>query len=204
MAEKGHTRLRAARAAARKQSPDNSRGAARGRSTAGLPGGTGIPGDSGSARTHSFDHDSSGAQEPLRCDCPLDTTSADASAARTQSQTNRRQSAESPRIHSLPPVEFDGLPLPEDVRPSFEMAALMNLCREATEIGYQLSVAYSMAVTFKKAVRAHVPLDDEDILPCLSVGVLDVLEVQIRRLDTLHDHLTRALYGPPDPAPSRL
>jgi hypothetical protein len=96
----------------------------------------------------------------------------------------------------LPEVVFDGVPLGAGERPSFEHATLAALCREASDIGYQLAVAYATALTFRKAVRDYIPVDDLDITPCLSAGVIDVLDAQVHRLDTLRDHLTRAFYAP--------
>jgi hypothetical protein len=96
----------------------------------------------------------------------------------------------------LPPVEFDTEPLGAAERPSFEQATLVALCREASDIGYQLAMAYAMALTFRRAVRDYIPVDDLDITPCLSAGVIDVLDAQVHRLDTLRDHLTRAFYTP--------
>jgi hypothetical protein len=98
----------------------------------------------------------------------------------------------------LPQVEFDGVPLGAAQRPSFDHATLSALCQEASEIGFQLSVAYATALTFRKAVRDYIPVDDDDITLCLDVGVIDILDAQHHRLATLQEHLTRAFYGPAD------
>jgi hypothetical protein len=96
----------------------------------------------------------------------------------------------------LGPVMFDTPPLAEG--PSFDHATLSALCQEASEIGFQLSVAYATALTFRKAVRDYIPVDDDDITLCLDVGVIDILDAQHHRLATLQEHLTRAFYGPAD------
>jgi hypothetical protein len=87
------------------------------------------------------------------------------------------------------------VPLGAGERPSFTQATLAALCREASDIGAQLALAHAMALTFRRAVRDYIPVDDLDITPCLSAGVIDVLDAQVHRLDTLRDHLTRAFYG---------
>jgi hypothetical protein len=86
------------------------------------------------------------------------------------------------------------VPLGAGERPTFEHATLGALCREASDIGAQLALAHAMALTFRRAVRDYIPVDDLDITPCLSAGVIDVLDAQVHRLDTLRDHLTRAFY----------
>ena len=100
------------------------------------------------------------------------------------------------RTQPLPAADFSGPPWPEGVRPSFDHAFLSKLCREASDIHSQLSLAYAMAITFRRAVRDFIPPDEQDILPCLSVGVIDAVDGLLPRLDTLLEHLTRALYGP--------
>lgn len=99
------------------------------------------------------------------------------------------------RCAALPQVEFEMPPLAEGQRPSFDHTTLAALCQEASEIGYQLAIAYATALTFRKAVRDYIPVDDDDITLCLNVGVIDVLDAQVQRLDTLREHLTRAFYG---------
>jgi hypothetical protein len=74
-------------------------------------------------------------------------------------------------------------------------AALTRAARVISDIHAQLALAYAYALTFRRAVRDYIPPDDQDILPCLSIGVLDVLDLQLPRLDTLLDHLTGAAHG---------
>jgi hypothetical protein len=58
-----------------------------------------------------------------------------------------------------------------------------------SDIHGKLALAYAMGLTFERAVRHFIPVDDSDILPCLSAGVLEVLETQLPRLDALLDQL---------------
>jgi len=93
-------------------------------------------------------------------------------------------------------AQFDGVPLGATQRPSFDHATLAALCQEASDIGYQLSVACAMARTLRQALRAALPVDDDDLPLCLDAGVIDVLDAQHHRFDTLREHLTRAFYAP--------
>lgn len=74
-------------------------------------------------------------------------------------------------------------------------AALTRAAQVISDIHAQLALAYAYALTFRRAVRDYIPPDDQDILPCLSIGVLDVLDLQLPRLDALLDHLTRHAAG---------
>jgi hypothetical protein len=91
----------------------------------------------------------------------------------------------------LPEVVFDGVPLGA-TQPSFDHASLASLCQNASEIGYQLSIAYAMARTVRTALRAALNVDDDDLPLCLDAGVIDVLDAQHRRLALLQDPLSRA------------
>jgi hypothetical protein len=74
-----------------------------------------------------------------------------------QSPSDNRDDSDELRCAALPPVEFDGVPLGAAQRPSFDHATLSALCREASDIGYQLAVSYATALTFRKAVREVIP-----------------------------------------------
>jgi hypothetical protein len=73
----------------------------------------------------------------------------------------------------------------------FGTEELHHAAQLISDIHGKLALAYAMALTFQRAVRGFIPIDDLDILPCLSFGVLDVLDTQLPRLDALLDHLTR-------------
>ena len=195
MAATDHTRLRTARAGARAKSTDKSR------DTAGTKSGTnGAPATKTRRRSSSR---GTPPEAPSLGTAPAHTLYQ--SVAETGAQDQQRQAtappapaepcAYGPDDHgdcaSEPPIDVD----PCEATAIMDADGLRAVYREVSDIHAQLALAYALGQTFQRAVRDFIPIDDVDILPCLSIGVLDIIDTQLPRLDALLDVLTGAAHG---------
>jgi hypothetical protein len=189
MAATDHTRLRTAGVGARTKSTDKSRQAASGK---------------GGSREATAESD---AADTLYQSHP------GSRAARAVNRSSPDVPSEAPALGGQIPIYYEGFNEPTDVGnttvegapskhcgvddseevPSAGLCpeTLLDAARAISEIHGHLMLAYAMGLTFERAVRSYIPIDDPDILPCLSIGVLDVFDRQLRRLDALVDRLAR-------------
>lgn len=221
MAATDHTRLRSARSSARRKSTDDRRIAPRSPaatlSRGAIPRATtALPTDT---RTHPGSTPVSGVPVPSETQYCDEQTSAESAPGQPPADRQFPDAAERDAIRPEPDGDTDSPPVfsPDELPPAgpdepqcaapndsgglpsagpcaalFGSEELSRAARIISDIHAQLALAYAYALTFQRAVRDFIPADELDILPCLSTGVIDVLDTQLPRLDNLLDHLTRA------------
>jgi len=177
MAKTDHTRLWAARSAAPERSTDNRRDPRHGIGAA--------PPPIADARSH----------RPTHSRWTLPAASRTATAAWEQPLERRQFLPEDTDSEAGTSTGLDA-DAEFEAAPTFSADQLREVCRAISDIHAALALAYAYGLTFQRAVRDFIPADTLDILPCLSIGVLDTLDLQLPRLDALLDHLARSAAVP--------
>jgi hypothetical protein len=182
MAATDHTRLRTARAGARDKSTDNRRETPSGTPPRTTPAPTRppLPALPPDARTTPPTHPR--WTLPVALHTAVLPTAPPTAWEQPLAGRQSSDTAEAEAIEHDPHEDIDAPWVfgPEELRCA---------ARTISDIHGALALAYAYALTFQRAVRAFIPVDELDILPCLTTGVLDILDTQLPRLDALLDHL---------------